>query len=106
MGGEVTISIGLALTVMLGMVLPIVLYFWKVHNMVSDNHKKLNEGLGHKATHTLLNKHMEEEENYHIENLQETKEIKHAIRELSHYSRWLAKHQSGETPPPYVRNGD
>ena len=106
MGGEVTISLGLALTIVLGIIVPVILYFWRMHNMVSHNHKKLAEGQGHRLTQTILKNHMEEEEMYHRENLQETREIKHAIRELSHYSRWLAKHQTGEHPPPYVRNGD
>lgn len=32
--------------------------------------------------------------------------LKHSIRELSHYVRWDTKERTGNTPPPYVRNGD
>ncbi len=34
------------------------------------------------------------------EQVQATKEVRDAVRQMVHYIRWLAKEQTGETPPP------
>jgi hypothetical protein len=92
-GDEITVSLEVAIGVVLGVIVPVLLYFWRMHSLAS-NHK------------TSLSDHIEKEEKFLEESLEETKKVKYAIRELSHFSKWLAEMQTGKKPPPYVRNGD
>ena len=63
-------------------------------------------GFGTGSTNSLLSQHMDDEKEMHAQSIETMKYLTHTIRELSHYVRWLSKHQAGKSPPPYVRNGD
>ncbi len=89
---------------------PTLIWAWRVHATVKDTHKMhLNPdkyGFGTAKTNAMLAQHMTDELDMLNESLIVTRDVKHAIKELSHYARWAAKQQTGKEPPPYVRNGD
>jgi len=90
------------------LLIPTLLWLWSMHHKIKctyEMHLEPDEyGFGTKFTNELLEKHMEDEVKMHHENLAVTRDLKHAIRELSHYARWAAKQQTGKEPPPYTRD--
>lgn len=103
MNGEIQLGIITAILV------PVLLFVWRLSAMVKKtyemHHDPDEHGFGTETTNTLLLQHMKEETDMHQESIASTKELRHTIRELSHYVRWAAKERTGKTPPPYVRNG-
>lgn len=93
MADEITVRLDVAITILLGVIIPMLLYFWRMHRLASNHDENLS-------------KHIQDEETIMKESLEEMKKIKYGIREISHYSRWLAEKQTGKRPPPYIRNGD
>lgn len=92
-GDDITVSLELAIGVLLGFIIPILLYFWRMHRLAIE----------HKVT---LEEHIQREEGFLDQTVTETSKVKYAVRELSHYMKWIAEEQTGKRPPPYVRNGD
>ena len=96
--------------VMTILIIPALIWAWNIHSLAKATHDMHLEpdkyGFGNAHITNLLVSHMEEEESIQREAVSATKELRHAVRELSHYTRWAAKQSSGKEPPPYVRNGD
>ena len=91
-------------------VIPVLFFVWRIGAMIKKTHDMHHDpdthGFGTETTNKLLLQHMKEESEMHRESIDSVKELRHTIRELSHYVRWSAKERIGKAPPPYIRNGD
>lgn len=105
----IQISFGALVGLVLGVIIPTLLYWWRLHYLTTqlhDMHKSPDEhGFGTASTNKMLEEHMDHEEEMQRKTLDALKYLTHTIRELSHYVRWLAEQQVGKKPPPFVRNG-
>jgi len=106
----IEISTDVLIGVVIGIVIPILLWGMKMYWMTKRNlnmHLDPEEyGFGSNSTNVLLEDLMEKQAVIHRENMASDKSSRYAIRELSHYVRWDTRQRMGKEPPPYVRNGD
>ena len=104
---SLTISAELALGILLGIIIPLVLWGIKMYSMTKQNldmHLDPEEyGFGTTKTNQLLAEHNEQETMTHIEAIQTTRSLNMAINELTHYIKWLGEHSIGKNPPPPLR---
>ena len=107
---EMTVSTDLLLGLLLGVLLPA--FVWGVRmfymtkqlrNMHLDPDK---HGFGTNGLYEALEEHFKVEDEFHREYIGSTNALRYAIKELSHFMRWMVKENTGKTPPPYVRGGD
>jgi len=102
-------TVGAIFGVVAGVIIPTVLFFWRLHYVAKRTHDMHldpdKHGFGTETTNKLLIKHMDDETEMHRESMLATKELRHTIAELTHYVRWMGKTANGKSPPPYVRNG-
>jgi len=103
----VEVEPGYIIALIIGVVIPTLLFWWRLHGMTKhtrDMHLDPDEhGFGTNQTNQLLSQHMDDEMEMHREEMSAVKSLNYTIRELSHYIQWMAKQQTGKTPPPYVR---
>jgi len=96
--------------VITAIVIPVLLWAWSLHRITKELHSMHLDpdtfGFGTGQTNKLLEAHIADEMDAHRAAIEATRDVKHAIRELTHYSRWAAEQRIGKKPPPYVRNGD
>jgi MFS superfamily sulfate permease-like transporter len=109
--GNITVSMDLVVGILLGIVVPTFLWALKMFSMVKqtrDMHLEPDEyGFGNDTTNKLLTEHFETEGQYHRQYIESNNALRHVVRELSHFMRWMVKESTGKEPPPYVRkNGD
>jgi len=109
--GEVTVSIDLVIGILLGVLVPTFIWAMKMFYMtrqLRDMHLDPDEhDFGSKDTHAMLAEHFETEMAYHQQYIESNRALRHIVRELSHFMRWMVKESTGNEPPPYVRtNGD
>ncbi len=106
---HIQISLEALIGVVFLVVIPILLFWWRLHNLtleIRDMHHAPDEhGFGTTRTNELLAIHMENEEEMQRKTLDALKYLTHTIRELTHYVRWMSEQQTEKKPPPFVRNG-
>lgn len=106
----IELSVEFIVGICLGIVIPIILWAVRLHwitKRVLDMHMDPDEhGFGTEGTNSLIADLIDKQSVMHAEHMGSTKSLRYTIRELSHYVRWSAKHQTGKEPPPYVRNGN
>ena len=81
--GEIVVGFDVAFGILLGVIVPMLFYFWRMHFLAT--HQK-----------DTLESHIKHEEEILDKTAQETSKVKYAIRELSHYTKWLAEVQTGK----------
>jgi hypothetical protein len=105
--GEITLSIDAIIGLLIGIVIPTILFFWRMHYIskkVHDMHVSPDDhGFGTQRTNALLIQHMDDEAEMHRESIHVTKRLDYTIKELSHYIQWGYKQVHGREAPPYVR---
>ncbi len=109
--GDITVSIDLVVGIGLGILVPIIIWASRLFYMTKhlrDMHLDPDKyDFGSVTTHALLAEHFEAESDYHRAYIESNKALRHVVRELSHFMRWMVKESTGKEPPPYVRrNGD
>ncbi len=108
--GEVMVSLDLVIGLIAGVLIPLVLFFWRIHHITTRTHEMhVNPddfGFGTGETNQLLAKHMKDEEEMHRVAISTSKRLDYTIKELTHYIRWGYREQHGKEAPPYVRGHD
>ena len=94
-----------------GIAIPIVIWGWsllKTSREILEMHKNPDKhGFGSELIVELLESHIKETQDARRDQLEVNRDLKHAMKEMAHYSKWLATLQAnGKAPPPYIRNGD
>lgn len=105
--GEVTVSIDLVIGIVIGVLVPTFLWATKLYYMTKqlrDMHLDPDDhNFGSLTTHEMLEQHFETEMEYHRAYIESNTRLRHVVRELSHFMRWMVKESTGKEPPPYVR---
>ena len=107
--GTVMVSLDLVVGLIAGVLIPLVLFFWRIHHITTRTHEMHvnpdKHGFGSGKTNELILKHMNKEEEMHRSQLTATKRLDYTIKELTHYIRWGYRTQNGVEAPPFIRDG-
>jgi len=109
--GNVMVSLDLVVGVIVGVLIPLVLFFWRIHHITTRTHEMHTNpddyGFGSGKTNELIVEHMGKEEEMHRTAITATKRLDYTIKELTHYIRWGYKMQNhGKDAPPFIRDQD
>ena len=108
--GEVMVSLDLVIGIIAGVLIPLVLFFWRIHHITTRTHDMHVEpdkyGFGTGETNKLIVAHMLKEEDMHRGSIAATKRLDYTIKELTHYIRWGYRTQNGHEAPPFIRDQD
>lgn len=107
---EITISTDLLLGLMLGGLVPSLLWAWKMFAMTKQTRDMVLEpdehGFGSAECKTLLEQSLDAHEARDREYISSNKALRYAIKELTHFMQWMVKESTGKDAPPYVRGDD
>ena len=105
---QVTLSLDMLVGLVIGVFVPALFWAWRMFAMTKQLHKMHMEpddhGFGSDKIQKTLEDHLVEENEFHREIVDSNQALRYALKELSHFMRWMVKERTGKEPPPYVRN--
>ena len=105
-------SLEVVIAAIISILVPILLWCWKVSSSQSILIKSLDEltemhldessVFSTARTNELLEQHMHQEEGMHRATVEVLKDLNRTIKELTHYIRWSTEQTTKKKPPPFV----
>ena len=107
---DITVSTDLLLGLMLGGLIPSLLWAWKMFAMTKqlrDMHlEQAEHGFGSDELKDLLTENLVDRAEKEREFINSNKSLRYAIKELTHFMQWMVKESAGKAAPPFVRGDD
>ena len=106
-GVEITLSVELLVGILIGVGGPLLIWGYHLLSVVRETLKMHKEpekfGFGTIKTNVLLQQSLQASTEFRRDYVSALKRLDFTIAELSHYTQWQIKRDTGEEAPPFVR---